>query len=175
MGYRLDYRDMASALNNIYDQVIAKGANLFSEEEFEQFKRAADFYLKANQADQQLIAYIAKFTSVAMDTESSVGLMFTLSEEFPSINQAETASEILNNLNLYQMLQMQYQILLANNPELSLQESPLKFDQIVTLSTNAEQQQLAEWMLSERPDGGYEKIKDIQRAFDLFFAPQRLK
>ncbi|WP_405158181.1 DUF4073 domain-containing protein [Paenibacillus sp. FSL H8-0283] len=171
LGYRLDYRDMASALNNIYDQVIAKGANLFSEEEFEQFKRAADFYLKANQADQQLIAYIAKFTSVAMDTESSVGLMFTLSEEFPSINQAETASEILNNLNLYQMLQMQYQILLANNPELSLQESPLKFDQIVTLSTNAEQQQLAEWMLSERPDGGYEKIKDIQRAFDLFFAP----
>ncbi|WP_145150550.1 DUF4073 domain-containing protein [Paenibacillus xylanexedens] len=171
LGYRLDYRDMASALNNIYDQVIVKGANLFSEEEFEQFKKAADFYLKANQADQQLIAYIAKFTSVATDTESAVGLMFTLSEEFPSINQAETASEILNNLNLYQMLQMQYQILLANNPGLSLQESPLKFDQIVTLSTNAEQQQLAEWMLSERPVGGYEKIKDIQRAFDLFFAP----
>ncbi|WP_433582381.1 DUF4073 domain-containing protein [Paenibacillus amylolyticus] len=171
LGYRLDYRDMASALNNIYDQVIVKGANLFSEEEFEQFKRAADFYLKSNQADQQLIAYIAKFTSVAMDTESAVGLMFTLSEEFPSINQAETASEILNNLNLYQMLQMQYQILLANNPGLSLQEPPLKFDQIVTLSTNAEQQQLAEWMLSERPVGGYEKIKDIQRAFDLFFAP----
>ncbi|UOK63610.1 fibronectin type III domain-containing protein [Paenibacillus sp. OVF10] len=122
LRYRLDYRDMASALNNIYDQVIVKGANLFSEEEFEQFKRAADFYLKSNQADQQLIAYIAKFTSVAMDTESAVGLMFTLSEEFPSINQAETASEILNNLNLYQMLQMQYQILLANNPGLSLQE-----------------------------------------------------
>ncbi|NMI06868.1 DUF4073 domain-containing protein [Paenibacillus sp. SZ31] len=171
LGYRLDYRDMASALNNIYDQVVVKGANLFSEEEFEQFKRAADFYLKANQADQQLIAYIAQFTSVAMDTDSAVGLMFTLSEEFPSINQAKTVNEILNNLNLYQMLQMQYQILLANNPGLSLQESPLKLDQILTLSTNAEQQQLAEWMLSERPVGGYEKIKDIQRAFDLFFAP----
>ncbi|WP_413406772.1 DUF4073 domain-containing protein [Paenibacillus amylolyticus] len=171
-AYRLDYRDMAYELQQFYKQVLLEGAGLFSQEDFEHFKAAANFYLEANEADQRIIAYIAKMTSVTMSNDSAISLLFMISAELPSINQAESANDAWQNLTYYYMMQVQTELYINGHPEAMIQDFPLQLDQLNEISEDMDQQQqLAEWMLSERPVGGYEKIKDIQRAFDLFFAP----
>lgn len=171
-AYRLDYRDMAYELQQFYKQVLLEGAGLFSQEDFEHFKAAANFYLKANEADQRIIAYIAKMTSITTSNDSAISLLFMISAELPSLNQAESANDAWQNLTYYYMMQVQTELYVNQHPEVMLQDFPLQLDQLNEISEDMDQQQqLAEWMLSERPVGGYEKIKDIQKAFDLFFAP----
>ncbi|MDM5280857.1 S-layer homology domain-containing protein [Paenibacillus silvae] len=170
-AYHSDYRDMATELKDFYELILDKGPTLFSQNDFEHFEAAADFYLGLNEADQRMIAYLAKFTSATLNNESAIGILLMVSDEMPLINKAETASAMWEDLNFYQTLLMQYRLFLNDNPESNLEEFPLVFDNMATLTNQTEQQQLAEWMLSERPLGGYAKLKDIQKAFDLFFAP----
>ncbi|WFR63839.1 hypothetical protein P9222_06195 [Paenibacillus amylolyticus] len=173
-AYRLDYREMAYELQTFYQQILLEGPGLFSQKDFGLFKAAADFYLEANEADQRMIAYIAKMSSVTMNNDSDVSLLFMISGELPSINQAASANEAWQHLTFYYMMQVQTEMYMNQYPEVMLQEFPLQLNRLNDISEDMEQQQkLAEWMFSERPIGGYEKINDIQRAFDLFFAPQR--
>ncbi|SDD29723.1 S-layer homology domain-containing protein [Paenibacillus sp. CF095] len=171
-AYRLDYREMAYELQTFYQQILLEGPGLFSQKDFGLFKAAADFYLKANEADQRMIAYIAKMSSVTMNNDSDVSLLFMISGELPSINQASSANEAWQHLTFYYMMQVQTEMYMNQYPEVMLQEFPLQLNRLNDISEDMEQQQkLAEWMFSERPIGGYEKINDIQRAFNLFFAP----
>ncbi|WP_340015001.1 DUF4073 domain-containing protein [Paenibacillus sp. FSL K6-1318] len=166
-----DVRDMIPSLREFYTQLVQEGINLFSQEDFQTFRQAAEIFLNASEADQHLMAYLAKFSQVKSNNDSSVGLLLMVPIQFPLINKGETANEIAMTIMFYSMIQMESDSYIAANPETSLHKFPLELEKLAELSDENEHQQFIQWMLNERPDGGYPKVKDIQKTMDLFFAP----
>ena len=166
-----DVRDMIPPLKEFYTQLVQEGINLFSPEDFQIFREAAEIFLNASEADQHLMAYFAKYSQVTSTSDISVSLLLMVPKQFPLINKVVTVNDMGMAISIYSMIQMQSDSYISINPETSLHKFPLELEKLAELSDESEHQQFIQWMLTERPEGGYPKVKDIQNTIDLFFAP----
>ncbi|MEK3705398.1 S-layer homology domain-containing protein [Paenibacillus sp. FSL R7-0198] len=173
-AYReVDVRDMMPKLELFYNQIV-QGNGLFSQEYFEKFKLSAQGYLIASDMDQYLMAYAAKLSTALAGDEVGVGYLLTVPAMFPSLNKAETANDMEQILDMFYSVQKQSQQYNASEPTIAVEKFPLQLEKLSDLLNDSEEESLAQWMLDQRPNGGYASFVAIQEAFDRFFNPNIL-
>ncbi|MDT9721847.1 S-layer homology domain-containing protein [Paenibacillus sp. ClWae2A] len=128
------------------------------------------YYLDSSEVERRMAAfrYERKLTK-KLDISEILNYTQSALEETPFINKVETSEDMLKKL--INMLEIQGDIETYNSDEdveIPIGKFPLDVSKLNDL-TSEEQEELAEYMLSERPLGGYASFEEIQTAFNKFF------
>lgn len=130
-----------------------------------------DLYLNSSDIEKRMTAYIYELKIKGPTSIKKIlGYRDTVVGDTPFINKVETPEEMSESLR--KMSEIQKSIELYNskeeNQENPLGSFPLNISKWEDL-TSEEKEELAEYMLSERPDEGYTSFEEIQTAFNKFF------
>ncbi|WP_405158182.1 S-layer homology domain-containing protein [Paenibacillus sp. FSL H8-0283] len=165
----LDSREVLDAFFN--KQAERLQLQFHNQEEDNEYYERIHYYLDSSEIERRMAAfrYEGKLTR-NLDISQILDYTKSALEDTPFINKVTTVEEMVNKL--INMLEIQEDIESYNskeeNQEKPLGKFPLDVSKLNDL-TSEEQQELAEYMLSERPLGGYASFEEIQTAFNKFF------
>ncbi|OMF02852.1 hypothetical protein BK129_24545, partial [Paenibacillus amylolyticus] len=165
----LDSREVLDAFFN--KQAERLQLQFHNQEEDNEYYERIHYYLDSSEIERRMAAfrYEGKLTR-NLDISQILDYTKSALEDTPFINKVTTVEEMVNKL--INMLEIQEDIESYNskeeNQEKPLGKFPLDVSKLNDL-TSEEQEELAEYMLSERPLGGYASFEEIQTAFNKFF------
>ncbi|WP_127550232.1 S-layer homology domain-containing protein [Paenibacillus amylolyticus] len=165
----LDSREVLDAFFN--KQAERLQLQFHNQEEDNEYYERIHYYLDSSEIERRMAAfrYEGKLTR-NLDISQILDYTKSALEDTPFINKVTTVEEMVNKL--INMLEIQEDIESYNskeeNQEKPLGKFPLDVSKLNDL-TSEEQEELAEYMLSERPLGGYASFEEIQTAFNQFF------
>ncbi|PWW38001.1 MULTISPECIES: S-layer homology domain-containing protein [Paenibacillus] len=146
---RINHFDFPSAESNFYQLIAA--------------------YLSASEIDKRTTAYLYELKLKKTSSISSVLRdIDTVVEETPFINRANTTEEMVTSLDKLNTIHeniLTYNEANPGNPITSFTLDTSKMDNL----TPEQKEQLADHMLTERPNGGYASLEDVQTTFNEFF------
>ncbi|CAM4306759.1 S-layer homology domain-containing protein [Paenibacillus xylanexedens] len=130
-----------------------------------------DLYLNSSDIEKRMTAYIYERKIIGNPSIKKIlGYRDSVVSDTPFINKVVSSEDMMKVLD--EMFEIQEGIESYNskeeNQEKPLGSFPLDISKWENLSSE-EQEQLADLMLSERPDEGYTSFEEIQTAFNKFF------
>ncbi|SEK41002.1 S-layer homology domain-containing protein [Paenibacillus sp. OK003] len=169
MTRQIDGPSEVVALNDLYSKQ-AERINHFdfpsAESNFYQLIAA---YLSASEVDKRTTAYLYELKLKTTSSISSVlRYIDTAVGDTPFINRANTTEEMVTSLDKLNTIHDNILTYNKANPGSPITSFPLDTSKMDNL-TPEQKEQLADHMLTERPNGGYASLEDVQTTFNKFF------
>ncbi|MGC5774818.1 S-layer homology domain-containing protein [Paenibacillus pabuli] len=167
--HQIGGQNAINALDDMYAKQAERGQHFDYPGPEDRFYQLINAYLTSSEMDKRTTAYIYE---LRLKTTPSISRVLkytdTAFEKTPFIDQANTIEDMLESLNKLRVLQKDIQEYNSEYTENPMSNFPLDISKMDNL-TPEEQGQLADYMISQRPIGGYASFGAIQTAFDQFF------
>ncbi len=169
--------ELDSINNNLitYFTMFAQSKEIFpSNDQFESLSQMGESYVNMSDIDKSIFAYRTKFHFLnAQITRDQI--LETLTATFSTyrpINRVIKKVDMYNILVNLRLLQKESSQLILDYPQYGMDIFALDLKKVDDPDfTFARYQELAQWMINQRPEKGYANYLEIQMAFDRFFTP----
>ncbi|NUU77328.1 DUF4073 domain-containing protein [Paenibacillus xylanilyticus] len=129
-------------------------------------------------ADKQIFASWMQFSNATVGSadsinyETQIDYMISELSNYHGINAAFNAAEMESVLfNLY-LTEIMFNQFIETSPDSGALPLPVHLGMMSAMIDNAQKRaELAQWMIDQRPIGGYNTVAEVQTALDTFFAP----